>query len=59
MTESKKPVYLQIDSDELARLHDCETELDALKTTGVDNWDGYGDAMQLFNEWIGEDKYTS
>jgi len=37
-----------------------ETELDllfleALWACGVDNWDGYGEAIDLYNEWLGEE----
>lgn len=39
-----------------AKIKCCEKDrlmLDALEQAGVDNWSGYGEAMQLYNEWIG------
>ncbi len=28
----------------------------ALQAAGVDNWDGYGDAMEILEEWAEEDE---
>lgn len=28
--------------------------LDALRAQGVDNWDGYDEAVDLFNTWLAE-----
>lgn len=53
----KKTVYLQIDSDELARLYDCEAKLEALETAGVDNWTNYDEAMREYHEQLEKDKY--
>ena len=35
---------------EIARLRDSERKLTALKAAGVDNWEGYSDAMQMMEE---------
>ena len=37
-----------------------ETELDllflnALRACGVDSWDGYGEAVDLYQEWLEEE----
>ena len=30
--------------------------LDALEACGVDNWEGYDEAIKLYKEWIKEEK---
>ena len=35
---------------EIARLRDSERKLTALEAAGVDNWEGYSDAMQMMEE---------
>lgn len=32
------------------RLIDAQDKLDCLEAAGVDNWDGYGEAMELYEE---------
>jgi len=29
--------------------------LDALRACGVDNWDGFGEAVKLYREWLEEE----
>lgn len=29
-------------------------KLEALEQIGVDNWNGYGEAMELYREWVAE-----
>lgn len=35
--------------------------LDALEVAGVDNWDGYDEALRIYKEWVKEetDKYEN
>ena len=35
---------------EIERLRDSERKLTALEAAGVDNWEGYSDAMQMMEE---------
>ena len=32
-----------------------DLKLSALDAAGVDNWNGYDDAMDIFREWLDED----
>jgi len=36
----------QIDSEELERLREAQEKLNLLEHSGVDNWEGYDDAME-------------
>jgi hypothetical protein len=47
MITIKKSYY-----DELMR---NDLKLSALDAAGVDNWNGYDDAMDIFREWLDED----
>lgn len=33
--------------------------LDALECAGVDNWDGYDEAIRIYKEWVKEAKEES
>lgn len=39
-----------IPKSEYERLGDAEDFLECLEACGVDNWVGYGDAQEMFNE---------
>lgn len=41
--------------DEYGKLTDSEITLNALECAGVDNWCGYGDAIDLMKEWNNEE----
>ena len=40
-----------ISQSEYDRLQEASDKLDALEQTGVDDWQGYGIAMDLLEEW--------
>jgi hypothetical protein len=40
--------------DRLDELEDCETKLSALEAAGVDNWEGYDIAIDLIDDWGGQ-----
>jgi hypothetical protein len=40
-----------ISAEEYNRLLDAEALLIALQSAGVDNWAGYGDAIEMAEEW--------
>jgi hypothetical protein len=44
------PEEITISRDEYERLLDAERYLDALYAAGVDNWDGYSYALEIYNE---------
>lgn len=44
---------------EYERLLDSELMLQALEDAGVDNWHGYGDAMETVEEWKKEAETSS
>ena len=50
----KEEVTTLISVAEYQRLLVCQRELEALNRTGVDNWEGYDEAMKLFWELGGE-----
>jgi len=37
-------------------LLDSELQLRALEAAGVDNWDGYDEAMKLHRQWLEEEE---
>ncbi len=41
---------MSIDQKELQRLRDAKAKLDALEAWGVDNWEGYDDALEPYHE---------
>ena len=47
---SEKITECQKQAKEIARLRDSERKLTALEAAGVDNWEGYSDAMQMMEE---------
>lgn len=44
-----------ITSERLRELLDAEAKLIALEAAGVDNWCGYGDAMEILDEMENEE----
>jgi len=44
-----------ITEEEYNALLDRDQELCALEAAGVDNWEGYEEAMNILKEWNGED----
>ena len=42
---------VEITEDHYERLLDSEETLAALEAAGVDNWQGYDDAMDILREW--------
>lgn len=46
---------ITISKKEYDSLKDSALLLQALEQSGVDNWDWYGDAMDLYREWKGEE----
>lgn len=53
-TESDKEESINaiiISEEDLAELENDSLFLDCLKEAGVDNWDGYDNAINLFNEY--------
>lgn len=44
-----------ISKEEHEELLDRVNLLEALECMGVDNWQGYGDAYELYNEWKEQD----
>ena len=42
------PGFTTISDKKYIRLLKAESFLDCLKACGVDNWDGYGDAWELY-----------
>lgn len=46
---------VSITLERYVELLDKELQLDALECAGVDNWEGFDDAMEIYNEWK-EDK---
>ena len=42
---------ITISLSEYDELHEASDKLNALEQAGVDNWEGYGVAMDLLEEW--------
>jgi len=42
---------ITITREEYNRLLEAEALLSALEAAGVDNWGGYGDALEMAEEW--------
>ena len=51
MSETK----VSITFDEHNQLLNRDQKLCALEAAGVDNWEGYEEAMNILKEWNGED----
>ena len=45
-----------VETGDYAELIDKSIMLECLKAAGVDNWEGYSDAIKLYNEAINEDQ---
>lgn len=41
---------IEVDEQEYEELQDAQLMLDCLETAGVDNWDGYQDAMREYRK---------
>lgn len=44
-----------ITQERLQELESCAEQLSCLEACGVDNWQGYSDAMQMYNEAMEEE----
>lgn len=53
MNEEQKKT-ITITKEEYEELLDDSQLLDALREAGVDNWDGYDEAMEMLDEWNNE-----
>ena len=51
MPETKVSISLE----EYSKLLDRDQKLCALEAAGVDNWEGYEEAMNILEEWNSED----
>ena len=49
MSEIEKEM-IKISKEEYKSLKENSNFLDCLKCVGVDNWDGYGDALQMLED---------
>ena len=47
MTEYK---FVTIKESEYLQLKSCQLKLEALESLGIDNWEGYSDAMKLLKD---------
>lgn len=45
-----KPRTIEVEIDEWLRIQERLDKLDALEACGVDNWDGYSDAMEMLDD---------
>lgn len=45
-----KPRTIEVEMDEWLRIQERLDKLDALEACGVDNWDGYSDAMEMLDD---------
>ena len=43
-----------VSRNEYFKLQERDNFLSALEAAGVDNWDGYGDAQDILEEWDNE-----
>ena len=48
--DASQRALIEQQAQEIARLRDSERKLTALEAAGVDNWEGYSDAMQMMEE---------
>lgn len=46
---------ITITQEEYDMLLDSQVKLSALEYAGVDNWEGYGEAMKIYREGLGEE----
>ncbi len=49
MAGEVKAKMVEISEDRLAELEHAEEVLNALEAAGVDNWEGYGDALSVLD----------
>ncbi len=47
----KKIITIAVNLEEYKKLLDDSNFLQALRSCGVDNWEGYGDAQDLLKTW--------
>ncbi len=48
------PKEVTISREEYEELFDSQQKLHALEAAGVDNWDGWDEAMEILAEWEDE-----
>jgi hypothetical protein len=46
---------ITITQEEYDMLLDSQAKLSALECAGVDNWEGYNEAMKIYREGLGEE----
>jgi|694.fasta_scaffold01889_69 hypothetical protein len=54
--QAKEPATITISKKFFEELVEDSDFLDCLRACGVDNWNGYSDARQMYNENEAEDK---
>lgn len=47
---NKKVEFITIPIEEYKKLQEYTHKLSCLESCGVDNWSGYGEAMEMYNE---------
>ena len=47
---------IEVNREEWFKLQERDAFLCALEAAGVDNWDGYGDAQDILEEWNNSDE---
>ena len=47
-------VLKEISQERLIELEQCELMLECLEQIGVDDWEGWSEAMVMYNENVGE-----
>ena len=53
---NEKMEFVTISVNEYQRLQEYSHKLSCLESCGVDNWSGYSEAMQMFNEEYEEEE---
>jgi len=43
-------VLVEISQERLIELEECELMINCLEAVGVENWEGWPDAMEIYNE---------
>lgn len=51
LLEVKMEETVTVNRAEYLRLEGVDSFMDALNAAGVDNWSGYGDALDILEEW--------
>ena len=51
LLEVKMEETVTVNRADYLRLEGVDSFMDALNAAGVDNWSGYGDALDILEEW--------